>query len=88
MAKSAQAPNGADTIFGALLTTVHDGQDTITRAWSQNCDLYARYFAALSRAHGPEDLLAANAQLMLGGMDAVTRAASSPRVHDATQPQA
>lgn len=70
------------------MRTVHDGQDTIIKAWSQNCDLYSRYFAALSKAQGPEEFLAANAQLMLSGMDAVTRAASLPRVDGATPPQA
>lgn len=87
MAKSDQSPNGADTVFSTLFTTVHDGQDKIARVWSQNCDLYARYFAALSKARGPEDLLAANAQLVLGGMDALSRTAIA-RADGAAQPQA
>lgn len=83
------AVNGIDTLFGSMLTATSAGQAQAARSWKQNCDLYADYFSALSKARGPEDVLAANAQLMLGGMDALARrTASLPGFNGSTQPQA
>lgn len=80
MTRPAQAPNVADTVFSTLLSAVQANQEQIVQGWSRGCGLYARYFSALSKAHGPEDLLAANADLVASGLDAVAkRAAALPR---------
>jgi hypothetical protein len=39
--------------------------------WSRTCDLYARYFSALSKVNSPEGFLSANAELLAGGMETI-----------------
>lgn len=72
MAKTA-TPKVAESAFDTVIAAAQNGQTQMARYGSQGCELYARYFASLAKAGDPEDLTAANADLMLGGLDAVVR---------------
>ena len=48
--------------------------------WSRTCDLYSRYFAALSRAQSPEGLMAANAEFLAAGMEAIGNGSAAGEV--------
>ncbi|MGA0603175.1 hypothetical protein ACO2Q3_20880 [Caulobacter sp. KR2-114] len=65
---TAPAADTAEHLFQAALA--FPGQDEALRFWARGCGLYSRYFAALARAEGPESVLAANAALLSGGLDA------------------
>jgi len=77
MTKAETPTNGVDTFMNTLVEASRGGQDQAMEAWGRGCDLYARYFAALAKAQGPEGLLAANADFVTGGMEAFARSASA-----------
>ena len=88
MAK-AETPKGAESVLNTVLSAAQSGQERMARDWSEQCARYARYFSSLSKARGPEDILAANADLMVSGLDALTRrTASLPRFDGAEHPAA
>jgi len=83
----ADTPEGAESVLNTVLSAAQSGQERMVRDWSEHCARYARYFSNLSKARGPEDILAANADLMVGGLDALTRgAANLPRLDGADRP--
>lgn len=67
--------NRADT--GSTLNNFWGPRSDPLQMWSRTCDLYSRYFAALSKAQSPEGLMAANAELFAGGMEAIGRGSSN-----------
>lgn len=86
MAKT-DIPNGAESALNTLLSGARGGQARMVHDWRVHCEQYARYFASLSKATGPSDILAANADLMISGLDALTRrAASLPSVDGVGRP--
>ena len=79
-------PKVAESVFDTVIAAAQSGQTQMVRDWSQGCERYARYFASLAKARGPEDLMAANADLMLGGLDAMTRRTTVPPSLDGAPP--
>lgn len=87
MAKT-DTPKVAESVFDTVIAAAQNGQTQMARDWSQGCERYARYFARLAKARGPEDLMAANADLMLGGLDAMVRRTTVLPSVDGTPPPA
>lgn len=88
MAKVETPPNGVDTFMNSLVEASRGSQAQAVEAWARGCDLYARYFAALAEARGPEGLLAANADFVAGGMEAFARSASAVQRLNGSSPGA
>lgn len=55
----------------ASLNTLWPVRSDPIEMWSRTCDLYARYFSALSKVNSPEGFLSANAELLAGGMETI-----------------
>lgn len=66
---------------GSALNGFWASQSDPLQMWSRTCDLYSRYFAALSKAQSPEGLMAANAELLAGGMEAIGGRSSAGNGH-------
>jgi len=79
MPKAESQPNGVDAMMSGLVAATRGSQDEAAQAWARGCELYAGYFAALAKAKGPEGLLAANADLLTGTMEAFARSAAAAR---------
>jgi hypothetical protein len=69
MAQAAPQPDGVDTMLNNLIARSRSNREEAIRAWSHGCNLYARYFSGLGKAHGPEDVLAANADFLLAASE-------------------
>lgn len=87
MAKT-DTPKVAESVFDTVIAAAQNGQTQMARDWSQSCERYARYFASLAKARGPEDLMAANADLVIGGLDAVARRTAILPGFDGARPPA
>ena len=87
MAKT-ETPKGAESVFDTVIAAAQSGQTQMARDWSQGCERYARYFSSLAKARGPEDLMAANADLVIGGLDALARRSAVPPGFDGAAPPA
>lgn len=87
MAKT-DTPKVAESVFDTVIAAAKNGQTQMARDWSQGCERYARYFASLAKARGPEDLMAANADLVIGGLDAVARRTAVLPGFDGARPPA
>ena len=87
MAKT-ETPKSAESVFDTVIAAAQSGQSRMARDWSQGCERYARYFASLAKARGPEDLLAANADLVIGGLDALARRGATAPGFDGASPPA
>jgi hypothetical protein len=87
MSEAATQPNGPDALIKGLVAATRGGQDEAIQAWSRGCELYARYFATLAKAKGPEGLFAANADFMTGAMETFAKsAAAAQRLNAAAVP--
>jgi len=84
MSEPAQQPDGLDVVIDRAVAATEAGRKEAIEAWSRGCDLYASYFAALAKSRGPAEVLAAYADFLTGGVDAMAKtAASLPRLGEA-----
>jgi hypothetical protein len=80
MAKSASAGAGAnevEALFAGLTAATEISQRQLGDLWARQCDMMARYFAALGKSTGPEALMAANAAFMAEAMDSFGQVATT-----------
>lgn len=69
MSEALNSSAGTEAVMSTLVAAMRTNRDGAMQNWSRTCDLYARYFSALAKAQGPGGLLAANADLLTGGME-------------------
>lgn len=87
MPEAATQPSSVNTILSSFAAATRGGQDEAVRAWRRGYELYADYFASLAKAKGPSDLLAANADLMTGTVEAFAKTATSvPQLNGGARP--
>lgn len=77
MTKTSSQPESADTLVSSLVAATQGGREEALQAWARGCDVYARYFAALSRADGPAAILAAQTGLLTDSVDVLTKNAAA-----------
>ncbi len=77
MTKTSSQPDGTDAMMSSLIAATKGGREEALQAWTRGCDVYSRYFAALSRADGPEAVFAAQAGLLTDGIDVLTKNAAA-----------
>lgn len=73
MAKSETSADGVDTIMDSLVEAGREGRNEVVETWARGCDRYARYFAALAKAQGPEGVFTATTDFIADGMEAFAR---------------
>jgi len=56
-------PNGLDATFAPFTAAMMSSRDQAMLAFARQCEMMSRYYAALSKAQGPEAIIAANAEL-------------------------
>jgi hypothetical protein len=80
MPPAALQPDGVDTILNNYIAAARTNREEAMRAWSRNCDLYARYFAGLGNVHGPEELFAAHADFLIATAEEITHGITGGRL--------
>ncbi len=73
MPEASQPLDGVGSVIDSFVATTKANQDHVAEAWARHCELYARYFASLAEAHGPDGIFAANADLVMSSMDSMAR---------------
>ncbi len=70
-------PTALTNMSAPLAGALKGGLEQASRAWTNSFELGLSYMAALSKARGPEDVIAANASYMNASLEAMTKSMSA-----------
>ena len=89
MPRTAERTNGFDAEIKEIMGSNTATREAAIQSWSEACELYSRYFAALSRAKTASELLAANTEFVTQGMEVMTHSVAAARkLNGAAKPAA
>jgi len=75
-------PNGSDSIFASFTAAMMSSRDQALMAFARQCEMMSRYYDALSKAQGPEAIIAANAELAADAFVGLNEVAALPAALD------